>query len=498
MTSNNRSSATGQPARTCQFKMVLLGESAVGKSSLVLRFVKGQFHEYQESTIGAAFLTQTVSVDDTTVKLELWDTAGQERYHSLAPMYYRGAQAAIVVYDITNADTFSRAKVWVKELQRQAAPNIVIALAGNKVDLATKRQVEVADAQTYAEENGLIFMETSAKTSMNVNDIFMAIARKLPKTQDTPNPSGGRGRDNDGQRVRVNQSPNQRVTENEGGCCGSKRGSFTLSGALTGFILSIIIAYSNIVFLLVIMTFVLSGSFVTRYKFDIKQSKINENDHQIQTKKYKKTARDHIQVLCNGSIACLYAIGYCWKTNYSGLSLPIDNKHESSIYSIGFIFTIACCCGDTLASELGSVLAQKNPRLLTNPFRIVPVGTNGAISLVGCLFSLFGGFIIGLSYIIGNVIFCRPDYMINTWTINIQLLFYCTLFGLLGSSIDSLLGATLQFSGYDRERNVTVQLPGPSIERISGRNILSNNQVNLLSSFLTSIIAIWILPSIMV
>ena len=83
--------------KICQFKLVLLGESAVGKSSLVLRFVKGQFHEYQESTIGAAFLTQTV-------KFEIWDTAGQEGYHSLAPMYYRGAQAAIVVYDITNTE----------------------------------------------------------------------------------------------------------------------------------------------------------------------------------------------------------------------------------------------------------------------------------------------------------------------------------------------------------------------------------------------------------
>ncbi|CAF2388311.1 unnamed protein product [Rotaria sp. Silwood2] len=277
-----------------------------------------------------------------------------------------------------------------------------------------------------------------------------------------------------------------------------KRGSFTLSGALSGFILCLIIAYSNIVFLFVMITFVLSGSFVTRYKFDIKQSKIIENDNQIETKKYKKTARSHIQVLCNGVIACFYAIGYCWKTNYSGLSLPIDNKHESSIYSIGFIFTIVCCCGDTLASELGSVLAKHNPRLLTNPFRIVPVGTNGGISVVGCLFSLFGGFIIGVSYIIGNMIFCRSDYMINTWTINIQLLLYCTLFGFLGSLIDSLLGATLQFSGYDRERNVTVQIPGPSIERICGRNILSNNQVNVISSFLTSIIAIWILPSIMV
>ncbi|CAF5037173.1 unnamed protein product, partial [Rotaria magnacalcarata] len=127
-----------------------------------------------------------------------------------------------------------------------------------------------------------------------------------------------------------------------------KRGSFTYSGVLIGFILCLIIAYSNIVFLFVMVAFILSTSFATRYKFDIKQSKINENDHQIERKKYKKTARSHIQVLCNGAIACLYAIGYCCKTNYSGLSLPIDNKHESSIYTIGFIFTTACCCGDTL------------------------------------------------------------------------------------------------------------------------------------------------------
>jgi len=131
-----------------QFKLVLLGESAVGKSSLVLRFVKGQFLEFQESTIGAAFLTQTVCLNDLTVKFEIWDTAGQERYHSLAPMYYRGAQAAIVVYDITSRDSFERAKAWVKELQRQGNPNIVIALTGNKLDLAQNRQVQTQEAQS--------------------------------------------------------------------------------------------------------------------------------------------------------------------------------------------------------------------------------------------------------------------------------------------------------------------------------------------------------------
>ncbi|XP_030332854.1 ras-related protein Rab-5A isoform X2 [Strigops habroptila] len=191
--------------KICQFKLVLLGESAVGKSSLVLRFVKGQFHEFQESTIGAppsffvaAFLTQTVCLDDTTVKFEIWDTAGQERYHSLAPMYYRGAQAAIVVYDITNEESFARAKNWVKELQRQASPNIVIALAGNKADLANKRAVDFQEAQAYADDNSLLFMETSAKTSMNVNEIFMAIAKKLPKSEPQnagANSARGRGVD---------------------------------------------------------------------------------------------------------------------------------------------------------------------------------------------------------------------------------------------------------------------------------------------------------------
>ena len=182
----------GAQNKISQFKLVLLGESAVGKSSLVLRFVKGQFHDYQESTIGAAFLTQTVCLDDTTVKFEIWDTAGQERYHSLAPMYYRGAQAAIVVYDLTNKDSFSRAKAWVKELQRQASPNIVIALAGNKTDLSNKRAVETAEADNYATENGLLFMETSAKTAMNVSEIFIAIATKLPKGDKTDQ-NGQRG-----------------------------------------------------------------------------------------------------------------------------------------------------------------------------------------------------------------------------------------------------------------------------------------------------------------
>ena len=168
--------------------MVLLGDTAVGKSCLVVRFVRDEFFEFQEPTIGAAFLTQTVSLEDTTVKFEIWDTAGQERYRSLAPMYYRGAAAAIVVYDVTNKDSFTGAKSWVKELQRRGDPNVVIALAGNKADLDSRRKVDYEEAHQYAEENAILHLETSAKTAVNVKQLFVAIANKLPKTQ--PQPEG--------------------------------------------------------------------------------------------------------------------------------------------------------------------------------------------------------------------------------------------------------------------------------------------------------------------
>ena len=140
----------------------------------------------QEPTIGAAFLTQHVALDDATVKFEIWDTAGQERYRSLAPMYYRGAAAAIVVYDITDIDSFEGAKSWVKELQRRGDPNVVIALAGNKADLESRRKVDSDMAQAYAEENGILHFVTSAKEGTNVKPLFVEIAKALPKN--TPQP----------------------------------------------------------------------------------------------------------------------------------------------------------------------------------------------------------------------------------------------------------------------------------------------------------------------
>lgn len=181
--------------RFAQFKLVLLGESAVGKSSIVHRFVKNTFDDMRESTIGAAFLTQTILLPEvnTTVKFEIWDTAGQERYKSLAPMYYRNANAALCVYDITSKASFQKAQDWIKELKNQAPDGIVVALVGNKADLAEERQVDETEVDEYlrqlsveAETDGskpVIHKECSAKSGEGVLEIFNAIAKALPVEQ---------------------------------------------------------------------------------------------------------------------------------------------------------------------------------------------------------------------------------------------------------------------------------------------------------------------------
>ncbi len=163
-------------------------------------------------------MTQTLHVDGDTMKFEIWDTAGQERYHSLAPMYYRGANAAVIVYDITSLDSFERAKKWVTELDKQAQPDIVIVLVGNKTDLQTQRQVSKDDVSTYAQQHhpNLILMETSAKTGDNIVELFDSIAQKLPKT-DAHLATMGRSFTTSGvRRIDLASSGNQ---ESKSSCC---------------------------------------------------------------------------------------------------------------------------------------------------------------------------------------------------------------------------------------------------------------------------------------
>jgi small GTP-binding protein len=163
-----------------EIKVVLLGDTAVGKSSLVLRFVTNCFERYSESTIGASFMSKVIVLDGHAVKLQIWDTAGQEKYRSLAPMYYRNAAAAIVVYDITQAQSFVTLKNWVKELQTLGPEKVVIAICGNKLDQEDRREVSRDEAEAFAKEVGALHIETSAKTAANVNKLFESLARAVP------------------------------------------------------------------------------------------------------------------------------------------------------------------------------------------------------------------------------------------------------------------------------------------------------------------------------
>jgi len=168
-------------------KLVLLGDTQVGKSSIVIRFEKNEFDQYRYPTIGATFLTQKVQLQEHTVRFQIWDTAGQEKYKSLAPLYYKGAHAALVVYDITNRESFENAKGWVEELTQSGGGSVVIGLAGNKLDLEERRKVQKSEAEKLAQKQGFIFKETSAKNGENIIDIFRLIAEKVPrlKTEDS-------------------------------------------------------------------------------------------------------------------------------------------------------------------------------------------------------------------------------------------------------------------------------------------------------------------------
>uniref|UniRef100_UPI00358F5022 ras-related protein Rab-22A-like isoform X1 n=1 Tax=Myxine glutinosa TaxID=7769 RepID=UPI00358F5022 len=170
-----------------ELKVCLLGDTGVGKSSIVCRFVQDSFDPDINPTIGASFMTKIVARNNEIHKYLIWDTAGQERFRSLAPMYYRGSAAAIIVYDITKEETFHMLKTWVKELQHHGPQNIVVAIAGNKCDLVDMREVQTEMAKNYAESIDAIFIETSAKTAINILEMFEEISKKIPCTEPCAN-----------------------------------------------------------------------------------------------------------------------------------------------------------------------------------------------------------------------------------------------------------------------------------------------------------------------
>ncbi|KAJ0979573.1 hypothetical protein J5N97_015047 [Dioscorea zingiberensis] len=161
------------------FKIVLIGDSGVGKSNILSRFTRNEFCLESKSTIGVEFATRTLQIEGKTVKAQIWDTAGQERYRAITSAYYRGAVGALLVYDITKSQTFDNVQRWLRELRDHADSNIVIMMAGNKSDLNHLRSVQEDDAQAFAEKEGLSFLETSALGSQNIEKAFQTILTEI-------------------------------------------------------------------------------------------------------------------------------------------------------------------------------------------------------------------------------------------------------------------------------------------------------------------------------
>ncbi|KAK1373777.1 Ras-related protein RGP1 [Heracleum sosnowskyi] len=164
------------------FKIVLIGDSAVGKSQLLARFARNEFNLDSKATIGVEFQTRTLSIDHKTVKAQIWDTAGQERYRAVTSAYYRGAVGAMLVYDITKRQSFDHVVRWLEELRGHADKNIVIMLVGNKTDLGHLWNVSSEDAKEFAERENLYFMETSALESTNVEIAFNTVLTEIYRT----------------------------------------------------------------------------------------------------------------------------------------------------------------------------------------------------------------------------------------------------------------------------------------------------------------------------
>ncbi|XP_072233900.1 ras-related protein Rab-19-like [Leuresthes tenuis] len=162
------------------FKIILIGDSNVGKTCVVQNFKSGVFSEKQQNTIGVDFTVRTLDIEGKKVKMQVWDTAGQERFRTITQSYYRSAHGAMIAYDITRHSTFDSVTHWIKEVELYGAANVVLALIGNKCDLEQDRQVQFQEACNLAEERGILAaLETSAKESQNVEEAFMLMAREL-------------------------------------------------------------------------------------------------------------------------------------------------------------------------------------------------------------------------------------------------------------------------------------------------------------------------------
>ena len=206
-------------------KYIIIGDAAVGKSNLLLRYVHGQFKPEYQLTIGVEFGAKNIEISSKTFRIQIWDTAGQENFRSITRAYYKNSVCALVVYDISSRDSFNNVMSWIEDCKNQSPKTIFIVLVGNKSDLEDKRQVTYEEGKELADKNELLFFESSAKEGTNVEDIFVNSAKEIAKKieqgyYDLENDSCGIKKGinrNSNQQIHLgNEQPNN---QNNGGCC---------------------------------------------------------------------------------------------------------------------------------------------------------------------------------------------------------------------------------------------------------------------------------------